>query len=90
MKATRIAILFKDEDEKKWEELANVYQDMGVDDMIVIAKNRYPDDFISDDDPDFEYYEEEIEGEIQDETPEYILTWEDGMGETMRIYKKIA
>ena len=80
MKAKLLAIMVKSHD--LWESLACDYQVFDLDSYIARARIVAPDIFLKD--PEIE----EIEGEIQDSDDNYILTWEDGMDECMRIYQK--
>ena len=63
-----------------WEQLADDYQYFDFESFVSRVKN-HPDAL-----RDCEA--EEIEGEIQNENERYILTWEDGMNEVVRIYEK--
>ena len=79
-KAKRIA--FYEESDDCWGKLTNEYQNMDFDAFVEYAKETYPE-IIRDDEA------EEIEGEVQNESDRYILTWEDGIGECVRIYEKV-
>jgi hypothetical protein len=81
MEAKRLAYVEKSAD--CWEWLAEEYQNFDLDSFVARARNIAPHIFYK------EPYVEEIEGEIQNENERYILTWEDGMDECMRIYEKI-
>ena len=43
----------------------------------------------NDPDADDKPWVEDVEGEVQTENGNYILTWEDGIDEEMKIYEKI-
>jgi hypothetical protein len=67
-----------------WGALAEKYNERySIEDVLELARRRYPEVLR-------EEYDEvcDVEGELQDETDQYILTYEDGMGETTRIYEK--
>ena len=81
MEAKKLAIITQSDE--KWEPLADEYQNFDLDSFVERAKIIAPHIFY--DEPETE----EIEGEIQNENERYILTWEDGMDECMRIYEKI-
>lgn len=78
--AKLIAIYTASED--FWEQLSDEYQYFDLDSFVERVKILHPE-IIREDEA------EEIEGEIQNETMRYILTWEDGMGECVRIYEKV-
>ena len=80
MEAKLLAIMVKSHD--LWESLACDYQVFDLDSYIARARIVAPDIFLKN--PEIE----EIEGEIQDSDDNYILTWEDGMDECVRIYQK--
>ena len=80
MKAKLLAIMEKSHD--LWEQLANDYQVFDLDSYIERARILAPDVFLENPET------EEIEGDIQDENNEHIITWEDGMDEIVRIYQK--
>lgn len=80
MKAKLLAIMERSHD--LWEQLANDYQVFDLDSYIERARILAPDVFLENPET------EEIEGEIQDENNEHIITWEDGMDEIVRIYQK--
>ena len=63
-----------------WEQLGDDYQYFDFDSFVARVKN-YPKALRDEE-------VEEIEGEIQNENERYILTWEDGMDECVRIYEK--
>jgi hypothetical protein len=81
MEAKKLAIITQSDE--KWEPLADEYQNFDLDSFVERARIIAPHIFY--DEPETE----EIEGEIQNENERYILTWEDGMDECMRIYEKI-
>jgi len=81
MKAKLLAIMERSHD--LWEQLANDYQVFDLDSYIERARILAPDVFLENPET------EEIEGDIQDENNEHIITWEDGMDEIVRIYQKI-
>ena len=81
MKAKRLA--FVEKSDESWELLADEYQNFDLDSFVSRARVIAPHIFY--DEPETE----EIEGEIQNENERYILTWEDGMDECMRIYERI-
>lgn len=82
MKA-KILLLVTQED-GCWGALAEKYnEDYRIEDVLELARQRYQEVMRENDNEVCG-----IEGEIQDETNEHILTWEDGIGEVMRIYKK--
>jgi len=80
MEAKHLAIITQSDD--CWEKLADEYQLWDLDSFVARARIIAPHIFF--DEPEFS----EIEGEIQNEDGNYILTWEDGMDECMRIYQK--
>lgn len=80
MKAKLLAIMTKSHD--LWENLANDYQVFDLDSYVERARILAPDVFFD------EPQSEEIDGEVMDENENYILTWEDGIGECERIYQK--
>ena len=80
MKAKLLAIMERSHD--LWEQLANDYQVFDLDSYIERARILAPDVFLENPET------EEIEGEIQDENNDHIITWEDGMDEIVRIYQK--
>ena len=65
-----------------YEPLTNEYQNLDLESFVARVKILYPE-MIREDEID------EIEGEIQNENEHYILTWEDGMDECVRIYEKV-
>ena len=81
MEAKRLAIIEKSDD--RWEPLADEYQYFDLDSFVARARIIAPHIFCE------EPWVEEIEGEIQNENEHYILTWEDGIDEVMRIYEKL-
>ena len=81
MEAKKLAIITQSDE--KWEQLADEYQNFDLESFVERARIIAPHIFY--DEPETE----EIEGEIQNENERYILTWEDGMDECMRIYEKI-
>ena len=81
MEAKKLAIITQSDE--KWEPLADEYQNFDLESFVERARIIAPHIFY--DEPETE----EIEGEIQNENERYILTWEDGMDECMRIYEKI-
>lgn len=80
MEAKHLAIITQSDE--KWEQLADEYQNFDLDSFVARARVIAPHIFY--DEPEIG----EIEGEIQNEDTNYILTWEDGMDECMRIYQK--
>ena len=73
-------IAIYDASKEFWEQLADDYQHFDFDSFVArvldygsVARDEEVD---------------EIEGEIQNENERYILTWEDGMDECVRIYQK--
>jgi len=66
-----------------WEQMAEEYQWLDFESFIERIKILFSD--IVCEEPTVE----EIEGEVQNETSRYILTWEDGMDECVRIYEKL-
>ena len=82
MKAKLIAKFFDYDD--CWEKLAEEYQYFDLDSFVSRAKIIAPEVFLEN--PEIE---EVIEYEIQNQNDNHILTWEDGMGEAVRIYQKI-
>lgn len=80
MKAKLLAIMERSHD--LWEQLANDYQVFDLDSYIERARILAPDVFLENPET------EEIEGDIQDENNEHLITWEDGMDEIVRIYQK--
>ena len=64
-----------------WEQLADDYQNFDFDSFVARVLNY--GSAVRDEEVD------EIEGEIQNENERFILTWEDGMDECVRIYEKI-
>lgn len=80
MEAKRLSFISKSDD--CWEQLAEEYQNLDLDSFVARAKVIAPHIFYE------EPETEEIEGEIQVENDNYILTWEDGMDECMYIYQK--
>ncbi len=83
-----MAIVRQADDFELWDEIAEWYQNLGTDAMVAMIQNRYPKLIISDE-VSYIVEHKDVEGEIQDETSEYILTWENGIGECLRIYKII-
>ena len=81
MEARLLAVMVKSHD--LWESLACDYQVFDLDSYIARARIVAPDIFFENPQT------EEIEGDIQDENDKNIITWEDGMDETVRIYEKI-
>lgn len=67
-----------------WQQLADEYQNLDLDSFVSRAKIIAPEVFLEN--PEIE---EVIEDEIQNQNDNHILTWEDGMGEAVRIYQKI-
>ena len=66
-----------------WNALVEAYkEDYRVCDVMFLIAKRYHEVFV-------EPREELVEGEIQDEDRTHVLTWEDGMDETIRVYEKI-
>ena len=82
MKAKRIA--FVEQSDNAWERLADEYQNLDLDSFVARAKIIAPHIFFES--PEIE---EVIEDEIQNQNDNYILTWEDGMGECTKIYEKL-
>ena len=78
MIARLIAVWSNDDD--KFQELADDYQVIDLDSFVERARIVAPEFFRTP-------VEEDVEGEIQDESDDYIITWEDGMNETVRIYE---
>ena len=81
MEAKRIAFIEKSDD--CWELLAEEYQNLDLDSFVARARIIAPHIFC--DKP----WVEDVEGEVQTENGNYILTWEDGIDEEMKIYEKI-
>lgn len=66
-----------------WKALVEAYkEEYRVEDVIFLISKRYHEVFV-------EPREEIVEGQVQDENRMHILTWEDGMDETIRIYEKL-
>ena len=95
-KQTAKLILLVSQEDYCWGALAERYQESySIESVLELARKRYPE-VLRDDEVD------EMDGEIQDEIEnvpvingenemDYVthtLTWEDGMGEVMRIYEK--
>ena len=81
-KQTAKLILLVSQEDYCWGALAEKYQEnYSIESVLELARKRYPE-VLRDDEVD------EMDGEVQDENDSYILTWEDGMGEVMRIYEK--
>ena len=78
--ATLKLIAFYDASKGFWEQLADDYQYFDLDSFV--ARVLDYGSVVRDEEV------EEIEGEIQNENERYILTWEDGMDECVRIYQK--
>ena len=66
-----------------WDALAEVYQSKGLAGLVDHIKTEYP--YLIYNDP----YVEDTDGEVQEEENGFVLTWEDGIGEVMRIYQKV-
>ena len=66
-----------------WQTLADEYQKTDLDSFVGRAKEIVP--HIFSESPQVE----EIEDEIQNENENYILTYDDGCGECVRIYQKL-
>ena len=81
MEAKRLSIISKSDE--CWDQLADEYQNLDLDSFVARARIIAPHIFCE------EPWVEEIEGEIQTENENYILTWEDGMDEVMWIYQKL-
>ena len=81
MEAKRLSFISKSDD--CWEQLAEEFQNLDLDSFVARAKIIAPHTFY------IEPWNEEIEGEIQSESDNYIVTWEDGMDEQIWIYEKI-
>ena len=65
-----------------WGALMEAYKERyRMDDVMRLAERRYTEVLESE--------VKSVEGELQDESQTNILTWEDGMCETMRIYEKL-
>ena len=75
-------IAIYDASDEFWEQLSDEYQNLDLCSFVARVKILHPE-IIREDEA------EEIEGEIQNEDECYILTWEDGMDECVRIYEKI-
>ena len=67
-----------------WQQLSDEYQNLDLDSFVARARIIAP--HIFSESPEIE---EVIEDEIQNQNDNYILTWEDGMGECTKIYQKI-
>ena len=77
-------ILIVDQYDCCWDAFAKKYEEAySIEDLLKLARDRYPEVMRDGDDEIGE-----VEGEVQDENERYILTWEDGIGECMRIYQK--
>ena len=81
MKAKLLAVMVRSHD--MWEQLANDYQVFDLESYIERARILAPEVFLENPDA------EEIEGDIQDMNNDHIITWEDGIDETVRIYETI-
>lgn len=81
MKTKMIAVY--DAFDEFFEQLSDEYQNLDFDSFVARVKTLHPE-IIRDEEAD------EIEGEIQNENERYILTWEDGMDECVRIYEKVS
>jgi hypothetical protein len=80
-KAKLIAIY--DASDDCYDPLAAEYQAFDLDSFVARVKTLFPNIIRNETDV------EEIEGDIQDENDNYVLTWEDAMGEVVRLYEKI-
>ena len=89
-------ILLVSQEDCCWGALAERYQEnYSIESVLELARKRYPE-VLRDDEVD------EMDGEVQDEIENvpvitdgnemnyvtHVLTWEDGIGEVMRIYEK--
>lgn len=81
MKAKLLAVL--SEFDASYEQVSEEYQNLDLDSFVARAKIIAPHVFLE------SPYDEEIEDEIQNENENYILTYDDGCGECVRIYQKI-
>ena len=68
MEAKRISFISKSDD--CWEQLAEEFQNLDLDSFVARAKIIAPHTFYN------EPWTEEIEGEIQSESENFIVTWE--------------
>lgn len=76
-------IAYIDQFNSCWEQLADEYQNIDLDSWVARARIIAPTAFYA------EPIKEDVEGEIQCESENYILTWEDGICECVRIYEKV-
>jgi len=81
MKAKLLAVL--SEFDASYEQVSEEYQNLDLDSFVARTKIIAPHVFLE------SPYDEEIENEIQSESDNYILTYEDGCGECVRIYQKL-
>ena len=81
MKARLLAVL--SEFDASYEQVSEEYQNLDLDSFVARAKIIAPHIFSE------SPHVEEIEDEIQNENENYILTYDDGCGECVRIYQKI-
>ena len=65
-----------------WDELAELWQEMELDEFVEHITNEVPDAVLSDP------YDDDVDGDIMDENDHYILTVDDGMDEMVCIYEK--
>lgn len=82
MKARLLAV--HSEFDASYEQMSEEYQNLDLDSFVARAKIIAPHIFFES--PEIE---EVIEDEIQNQNDNYILTWEDGMGECTKIYEKL-
>ena len=82
MKAKRIAT-YHDYDDC-WEQLADEYQNLDLDSFVARAKIIAPPIFSES--PEIE---DVIEDEILNQNENYILTWDDSLGECVMVYQKL-
>ena len=67
-----------------WQQLADEYQNLDLDSFVARAKIIAPHLF-----SESPVIEDVIKDEIQDKNENYILTWEDGCGECVKIYQRL-
>ena len=66
-----------------WDSLVSVYhEDYRADDVALEIAKKHHEVFV-------EPKEEIVKGSVRNESSGFILTWEDGMDETMRLYERI-
>ncbi len=77
-------ILYAEQYDECWEALSEKYnEDYVIEEVLGLARRSYPEVMREDGNEIGE-----VEGEVQGENGRYILTWEDGIGECIRIYQK--